>query len=98
MTWLRIPESPTILGNGPVDQFLREQRNQLIRVLRSAEGSDEKAPIVLAAGLYVPVFTETVAGAVPPPTTATGAYLKDDGTWDTPAGGGDSFIDAVLFG
>ena len=26
-------------------------------------------------------FTSTVAGAVPPPTTVTGRFLKDDGTW-----------------
>jgi hypothetical protein len=34
------------------------------------------------------LFTETIKGLVPPPGTATGLYLKDDGTWDTPAGGG----------
>jgi hypothetical protein len=35
-----------------------------------------------------PVFTATVEGFVPAPTTATGKYLKDNATWDTPAGGG----------
>lgn len=38
--------------------------------------------------LSAPSFSETVDGLVPAPATATGKYLKDDGTWDTPAGGG----------
>jgi hypothetical protein len=33
-------------------------------------------------------FTASLKGLVPPPTTATGKYLKDDGTWDTPTGSG----------
>ena len=37
---------------------------------------------------------------MPPPTTATGRFLKDNGTWDTPAGGGggittEDAVDAV---
>lgn len=28
-----------------------------------------------------PVFTTTVAGFVPAPGTATGEFLRDDGTW-----------------
>lgn len=32
------------------------------------------------------------SGAVPDPTTETGKYLKDDGTWDTPAGGSGSGV------
>lgn len=32
-------------------------------------------------------FTATLKGLVPPPTTATGKYLEDDGTWSTPSGG-----------
>ena len=35
--------------------------------------------------LAINTFTDTVKGAVPPPTTATGKFLKDNGTWDTPA-------------
>lgn len=31
-------------------------------------------------------FTTTLKGLVPAPGTATGRYLKDNGTWDTPAG------------
>lgn len=38
-------------------------------------------------GLDISVFTNTVKGAVPPPTTATGKFLKDDGTWAAPASG-----------
>jgi hypothetical protein len=34
--------------------------------------------------LAIDTFTATVKGAVPPPTTPTGAYLKDDGTWGLP--------------
>ena len=37
--------------------------------------------------LDISVFTASVKGAVPPPTTATGKFLKDDGTWAAPAGG-----------
>lgn len=33
--------------------------------------------------LDISTFTATVKGAVPPPTTATGKFLKDDGTWAT---------------
>jgi hypothetical protein len=36
----------------------------------------------------VSVFTTTVKGAVPPPTTTTGKFLKDDGTWASPASEG----------
>lgn len=37
----------------------------------------------------VNTFTAALSGAVPAPVTATGKFLKDDGTWATPAGGGD---------
>jgi hypothetical protein len=33
-------------------------------------------------------FTATLKGLVPPPTTATGKFLKDDGTWAAASGGG----------
>lgn len=36
-----------------------------------------------------PVFTTTVAGFVPAPGTATGEFLRDDGTWQ-PAVSADS--------
>lgn len=32
-------------------------------------------------------FTATLKGLVPPPVTATGKFLKDDGTWAAPASG-----------
>lgn len=39
-------------------------------------------------------FSATVRGAVPPPTTAdTVRYLRADGTWATPAGGGGGVTD-----
>ena len=34
--------------------------------------------------LDISVFNLTTKGAVPPPTTATGRYLKDDGSWSEP--------------
>jgi len=37
--------------------------------------------------LAINTFTSTVKGAVPPPTTVTGKFLKDDGSWALPAGG-----------
>lgn len=33
-------------------------------------------------------FTTTLKGLVPPPGSATGKFLKDDGTWAAPGGGG----------
>ena len=50
--------------------------------------------------LTIDTFTATVKGAVPPPTTATGLFLKDDGTWAAPPGGGggittEDAVDAV---
>jgi hypothetical protein len=33
-------------------------------------------------------FTAALKGLVPPPVTATGKYLKDDGTWAVPTGAG----------
>ena len=33
-------------------------------------------------------FTTSLKGLVPPPVTATGKFLKDDGTWAAPASGG----------
>lgn len=35
------------------------------------------------------VFTTTEDGLVPAPGVSAGDYLKDDGTWDSPAGAGD---------
>jgi len=42
-------------------------------------------------------FTATKPGAVPAPGSETGKYLKDNGTWSTPAGGGgyDTFQFAI---
>ena len=37
--------------------------------------------------LDISTFTQTVKGAVPPPTTVTGKFLKDDGTWAAAGGG-----------
>jgi hypothetical protein len=34
-----------------------------------------------------PLFTTTVRGLAPPPNTLTGAFLKDDGTWQLPSSG-----------
>jgi hypothetical protein len=42
-------------------------------------------------------FTLTVKGAVPPPTTATGKFLRDDGTWAT-AGAVNKFSQATVGG
>ncbi len=36
----------------------------------------------------LPAFTITGKGMVPPPVTLSSAFLRDDGTWATPAGGG----------
>ena len=38
--------------------------------------------------LTVDNFSTTVKGTVPAPGTVAGKFLKDDGTWDVPAGGG----------
>ncbi len=49
---------------------------------------DTDTGTLVVESLDAPAFTATVDGLVPAPTTPTGKYLKDDGTWDTPAGGG----------
>ena len=36
------------------------------------------------------VFTASARGLVPPPTTATGLFLKDDASWAAPGTGGGS--------
>lgn len=41
-------------------------------------------------GYQVAAFTTTSDGVVPAPGTAAGKFLKDDGTWATPAGGSGS--------
>lgn len=42
-----------------------------------------------AIHVTAPTFTGSgTTGIVPDPGSETGKYLKDDGTWDTPAGGG----------
>jgi hypothetical protein len=48
--------------------------------------------------LDISTFTEAVKGAVPPPTTATGKFLKDDGTWATAGGtpAADSVDNTIL--
>ena len=42
--------------------------------------------------LDIATFTQTVKGAVPPPVTLTNAFLRDDGLWVVPAGGGGSGV------
>jgi Protein of unknown function (DUF2793) len=46
-----------------------------------------QAATVAAQTALLNTFTTTLKGLVPPPGTATGAFLRDDGTWATPAGG-----------
>jgi hypothetical protein len=53
--------------------------NNVIQSVGSAWAS--RTPTQLTATLDL--FTATLKGLVPPPTTATGKYLKDDGTWAT---------------
>ena len=51
-------------------------------VSTEAAKQDHKHDIAIFSG----AATE---GIVPDPTTATGKFLKDDGTWDSPSGSGD---------
>lgn len=51
--------------------------------------------------LDISTFIANTKGAVPPPITVTGKYLRDDGTWEIPAGGGggittEDALDAVM--
>ena len=43
----------------------------------------------------VSTFTSTVKGAVPPPTTVTGKFLKDDGTWALPTATGGARLTQI---
>lgn len=45
--------------------------------------------------LRVNRFTTTAQGLVPAPGTATGKVLTDDGTWQTPSGGGSGTVTSV---
>lgn len=69
---------------------MRRTRSRGFRLLgRDAwDGGEVKELTPSRATQMLRIFTETTKGLVPAPETATGAYLKDDGTWDTPAGGG----------
>lgn len=42
--------------------------------------------------VLLPVFGSSVKGLVPPPTTPSGKFLKDNGTWDTPAAGASQWL------
>lgn len=52
-------------------------------------GGDTTVDLVSGSNLIIPAFNSSGAmyGVVPAPTSSVGKYLKDDGTWDTPAGG-----------
>jgi hypothetical protein len=56
----------------------------------SASTGNVEALTVTQATALLNTFTTTLKGLVPPPTTASGKYLKDDGTWDAPVAGGSS--------
>jgi hypothetical protein len=45
--------------------------------------------------LSISDFTASTRGAVPNPTSSTGRFLKDDGTWATPATGGASTAQTI---
>jgi hypothetical protein len=44
--------------------------------------------LTIATGADLPVMTSTVGGAVPPPPNNTTTFLRGDGTFATPSGGG----------
>lgn len=43
-------------------------------------------------------FSTVMKGSVPPPGSATGKFLKDDGTWGTPAAGLVKYVNATVGG
>ena len=59
----------------------------------AAEASHEHAGEDITSGTIdgdmLPTMSETKSGAVPPTGTPTGLYLTDEGTWESPPGGGD---------
>ena len=48
-------------------------------------------------GDRLPALSSTKKGAAPATGTPSGKFLKDDGTWATPAGGGDAFPVGSVF-
>lgn len=85
--------------------------NSAVTLAKIANIADQTALGNISGGAAAPValtktqittlinaFTASLSGAVPPPTTSTGKYLKDDGTWGTPAGGGGTSGAKVSFG
>ena len=59
----------------------------------AAEATHEHAGEDITSGTIdgdvLPTMSETKSGAVPPTGTPTGLYLTDEGTWESPPGGGD---------
>lgn len=88
---------PYVLQGSPIGAPLTDYRTLEGEsgVVSVTDGGPEEA---LTIGLENPgltaliePFTATLSGAVPPPVTPAGNFLRDDGTWDA-AGGGSQFI------
>jgi hypothetical protein len=63
------------------------------RAVTTIEPLTGGGPLTSDLSLDISVFTDTVKGAVPAPTTPTGKFLKDDGNWAVP-----TVIDEVWVG
>jgi len=55
----------------------------IVELATSGEDADDK--VVQGSDARLDAFTATQDGLVPSPTTATGLYLEDDGSWSAPA-------------
>ena len=64
------------------------QRVPLSRLISTTAPLTGGGDLTANRTLDISTFTAAVKGAVPPPTTVTGKYLKDDGTWAVPPGTG----------
>ena len=81
----------TVNSTDPANPIVGLSDMDQARIKGRASGTGTGAPIDLTAAQATAIlnpFTTTLKGLVPAPTTATGRFLKDDGTWAS-AGAGD---------
>ena len=85
-----IPVSPS----GTVQSSVTNLNNQVVNKAEKGVVIGTTAPLTGGGDLSssrqldISTFTSVTKGAVPPPISVIGKYLKDNGTWDSPAAGG----------
>ena len=74
----------TLSDNGVTNAKLTDMVQQTLKGRAVSAGTGDPTDLTSAqATAILDTFTATLKGLVPPPTTATGKALKDNGTWAT---------------